>query len=90
MECSKEKTLFYKNIIRLTLFSLMVLLVYMERKNTNDKKEEIINAFNSNQEIICDKKIVSKDRSYIFYKDDTKYITNGENMFLLRLCRVKD
>ena len=88
--CLKEKRVFYKYLWNLLFFIAMILLIYISNKNSKDSIEKIVVAFNNNQEIICDKKIVSKQKAYNFYEKENNYITNGENMFLISRCSIRE
>lgn len=88
--CLKEKRVFYKYLWNLLFFIAVIFFIYMENKNSRDSIEKTVEAFNNNQEIICDKKIVSKQKGYNFYEKDNNYIANGENMFLISRCSIKE
>lgn len=88
--CLEEKRVFYRNIRNLIFFISMILLIYFIQQDSNNKVLKIVEHFNSNQEIICDKKIVSIQKGYNFYEKDNSYITNGENMFLINRCSIKE
>ena len=88
--CLEEKRVFYRNIRFLIFFIGMILTIYFIQQYSKNKVLKIVEHFNSNKEIICDKKIVSIQKGYTFYEKDNSYITNGENMFLINRCSIKE
>lgn len=89
-ECIKERNSFYKHLVKFSLFILLIGIIFSLHQRTNTKMNEVITAFEKNQEIICKNTIVSKKRNYDFYEEDPKFITNGENMYKLNNCWIKE
>ena len=88
-ENKDEKKLF------VSIFSIIILaigaflIVYNWQQSTIKDKEDLIEAFNSNKELICFSKIVSISNGYKFDEKRVNYVTDGVNIFLISRCSLK-
>jgi hypothetical protein len=90
IECEKEKKKFYKYIKSLIFLIAIYIVLYIAYSLEQNKINEIAIAFDNNQELICDSKIVSKEKGYKYYEKDSNFVTNTDNMFDLSKCRIKE
>ncbi len=90
IECIKEKKKFYKYVNSLIFLVAVFIVLYIAYSLDQNRVNEIVVAFENNQELICDSRIVSKRKGYRYYEKDSNFITNGENIFDLSKCRIKE
>jgi len=90
IECIKEKKKFYKYVNSLIFLVAVFIVLYIAYSLEQNNMKKIALAFENNQEIICDSKIVSKVKGYKYYEKNSNFITNGENIFDLSKCRIKE
>ena len=65
-ECKKDKELFFTILRRIILAICVLLLLYVIYEIEKNNKNEIINAFKNNKELICDSLLVSIANGYEF------------------------
>ena len=88
-ECKKDKELFFTILRRIILAICVLLLLYVIYEIEKNNKNEIINAFKNNKELICDSLLVSIANGYVFEKDNEFIVSNGVNIFNLKRCNLK-
>ena len=88
-ECKKDKELFFSILRRIILAICVLLLLYVIYEIEKNNKNEIINAFKNNKELICDSLLVSIGNGYEFEKDNEFIVSNGVNIFNLKRCNLK-
>lgn len=88
--CIKEKKMFNTNLKNMLIFFSIILLIYAAYLYTNKNTQKVLDAFLNHQELICHTKIVSLNKGYAIDKNDKYTITDGENIFLLRQCIIKE
>ena len=59
----KEKNLFFSMIRAIVLAVIIFSFIFTIQRNGITEKENLINAFNSNEQIVCSSKIVSLNTS---------------------------
>ena len=64
-------------------------MIYNWQQSTIKDKEDLIEAFNSNKELICFSKIVSISNGYKFDEKRVNYVTDGVNIFFISRCNLK-
>lgn len=89
-ECIEEKKQFYKYIKNLAYLIIVIVLVYVFLQREKSRVGNIVAAFDNKQELICGEKIVSSVKGYKYYKKDSNLITNGDNMYDLAKCIIKE
>jgi hypothetical protein len=90
IECEKEKKKFYKYVKSFIFLIAVFIVLYIAYSLEKNNMKKIAVAFENNQELICDTKIVSKGKGYKYYEKDSNFITNADNMFDLSKCRIKE
>ncbi len=88
-ECKKDKELFFIILRRIILAICVLLLLFVIYEIEKNNKNEIINAFKNNKELICDSLLVSIANGYVFEKDNEFIVSNGVNIFNLKRCNLK-
>ena len=88
-ECKKDKELFFIILRRIILAICVLLLLFVIYEIEKNNKNEIINAFKNNKELICDSLLVSVANGYVFEKDNEFIVSNGVNIFNLKRCNLK-
>lgn len=88
-ECKKDKELFFIILRRIILAICVLLLLYVIYEIEKNNKNEVINAFKNNKELICDSLLVSIANEYVFEKDNEFIVSNGVNIFNLKRCNLK-
>ena len=88
-ECKKDKELFFTILRRIILAICVLLLLFVIYEIEKNNKNEIINAFKNNKELICDSLLVSIANGYEFEKDNEFIVSNGVNIFNLKRCNLK-
>ena len=88
-ECKKDKELFFIILRRIILAICVLLLLFVIYEIEKNNKNEIINAFKNNKELICDSLLVSIANGYVFEKDNEFIVSNGVNIFNLKRCVLK-
>ena len=88
-ECKKDKELFFIILRRIILAICVLLLLYVIYEIEKNNKNEIINAFKNNKELICDSLLVSIANGYVFEKDNEFIVSSGVNIFNLKRCNLK-
>ena len=79
----------------ISIFSIIILaigaffIVYNWQQSTIKDKEDLIEAFKTNKELICFSKVVSISNGYKFDEKRTDFITDGVNIFLISRCSLK-
>ena len=58
-------------------------IVYNWQQSTIKDKEDLIEAFKTNKELICFSKVVSISNGYKFDEKRVNYVTDGVNIFLI-------
>ena len=84
-----ERKLFVSIFLIIILAIGAFLIVYNWQQSTIKDKEDLIEAFNSNKELICFSKIVSISNGYKFDEKRVNYVTDGVNIFLISRCGLK-
>ena len=84
-----ERKLFVSIFLIIILAIGAFLIVYNWQQSTIKDKEDLIEAFNSNKELICFSKIVSISKWYKFDEKRVNYVTDGVNIFLISRCSLK-
>lgn len=84
-----ERKLFVSIFLIIILAIGAFLIVYNWQQSTIKDKEDLIEAFNSNKELICFSKIVSISNGYKFDEKRVNYVTDGVNIFLISRCSLK-
>ena len=84
-----ERKLFVNIFLIIILAIGAFLIVYNWQQSTIKDKEDLIEAFNSNKELICFSKIVSISNGYKFDEKRVNYVTDGVNIFLISRCSLK-
>ena len=84
-----ERKLFVNIFLKIILAIGAFLIVYNWQQSTIKDKEDLIEAFNSNKELICFSKIVSISNGYKFDEKRVNYVTDGVNIFLISRCSLK-
>lgn len=90
IEYKKEKKKFYKYVKSFIFLVAIFIVLYIAYSLEQNNMKKIALAFENNQEIICDSKIISKEKGYKYYEKDSNFITNGENIFDFSKCRIKE
>lgn len=85
----KEKNLFFSMIRAIVLAVIIFLFIFTIQRNGITEKENLINAFNSNEQIVCSSKIVSLNNGFKFDEKRENYVTNGVDIFLISKCTLK-
>lgn len=85
----KEKNLFFSMIRAIVLAVIIFSFIFTIQRNGIIEKENLINAFNSNEQIVCSSKIVSLNNGFKFDEKRENYVTNGVNIFLISKCTLK-
>ena len=86
---NSERKLFVSIFLIIILAIGAFLIVYNWQQSTIKDKEDLIEAFNSNKELICFSKIVSISNGYKFDEKRVNYVTDGVNIFLISRCSLK-
>ena len=86
---NSERKLFVSIFLIIILAIGAFLIVYNWQQSTIKDKEDLIEAFNSNKELICFSKIASISKGYKFDEKRTDFITDGVNIFLISRCSLK-
>ena len=84
-----ERKLFASIFLKILLAIGAFFIVYNWQQSTIKDKEDLIEAFNSNKELICFSKIVSISNGYKFDEKRVNYVTDGVNIFLISRCSLK-
>ena len=84
-----ERKLFVSIFLIIILAIGAFFIVYNWQQSTIKDKEDLIEAFNSNKELICFSKIVSISNGYKFDEKRVNYVTDGVNIFLISRCSIK-
>ena len=84
-----ERKLFVNIFLIIILAIGAFFIVYNWQQSTIKDKEDLIEAFNSNKELICFSKIVSISNGYKFDEKRVNYVTDGVNIFLISRCGLK-
>ena len=84
-----ERKLFVNIFLKIILAICAFLIVYNWQQSTIKDKEDLIEAFNSNKELICFSKIVSISNGYKFDEKRVNYVTDGSNIFFISRCNLK-
>ena len=85
----KEKKLFFSMIRAIVLAVIIFSFIFTIQRNGIIEKENLINAFNSNEQIVCSSKIVSLNNGFKFDEKRENYVTNGVDIFLISKCTLK-
>ena len=85
----KEKNLFFSMIRAIVLAVIIFSFIFTIQRNGITEKENLINAFNSNEQIVCSSKIVSLNNGFKFDEKRENYLTNGIDIFLISKCTLK-
>lgn len=85
----KEKNLFFSMIRAIVLAVIIFSFIFTIQRNGITEKENLINAFNSNEQIVCSSKIVSLNNGFKFDEKRENYVTNGVDIFLISKCTLK-
>lgn len=85
----KEKNLFFSMIRAIVLAVIIFSFIFTIQRNGIIEKENLINAFNSNEQIVCSSKIVSLNNGFKFDEKRENYVTNGVDIFLISKCTLK-
>lgn len=72
-ELKKEKEIFFSNFAVISLGLIFFLITYFAQMNEINEKEELIEAFKANKELVCSSKIVSLNNGFSF--DEKEKIT---------------
>ena len=79
----------------ISIFSIIILaigtffIVYNWQQSTIKDKEDLIEAFKTNKELICFSKVVSISNRYKFDEKRVNYVTDSVNIFLISRCSLK-
>jgi hypothetical protein len=84
-----ERKLFVSIFLIIILAIGAFLIVYNWQQSTIKDKEDLIEAFNSNKELICFSKVVSISNGYKFDEKRVNFVTDGVNIFLISRCSLK-
>ena len=84
-----ERKLFVNIFLIIILAIGAFFIVYNWQQSTIKDKEDLIEAFNSNKELICFSKIVSISNGYKFDEKRVNYVTDGSNIFFISRCSLK-
>ena len=85
----KEKKLFFSMIRAIVLAVIIFSFIFTIQRNGIIEKENLINAFNSSEQIVCSSKIVSLNNGFKFDEKRENYVTNGVDIFLISKCTLK-
>lgn len=85
----KEKNLFFSMIRAIVLAVIIFSFIFTIQRNGIIEKENLVNAFNSNEQIVCSSKIVSLNNGFKFDEKRENYVTNGVDIFLISKCTLK-
>jgi hypothetical protein len=88
-KCKKDKEIFFFILKRIILASCVILLFFILAKKDEENKNEVINAFKNDNELICNSSIVSIKNGYQFKEDKKFFVSNGVNIFNLKRCNLK-
>lgn len=88
-ELKKEKKIFFSNVAVISLGLIFFLITYFAQMNEINEKEELIEAFKTNKELVCSSKIVSLNNGFSFDEKRENYITNGSEIFSISRCSLK-
>lgn len=89
VEEKKQEKLFASMVGAIVFAIVAVLLIFTAQKDGVNDKENLIKAFNSNEQIVCSSKIVSLSNGFKFDEKRENYITNGVDIFLISKCTLK-
>ena len=84
-----ERKLFVSIFLKIILAIGAFFMIYNWQQSTIKDDEDLIEAFNSNKELICFSKIVSISNGYKFDEKRVNYVTDGVNIFLISRCSLK-
>ena len=84
-----ERKLFVNIFLIIILAIGAFLIVYNWQQSTIKDKEDLIEAFKTNKELICFSKVVSISNGYKFDEKRVNYVTDGVNIFLISRCNLK-
>ncbi|WP_320035782.1 hypothetical protein [Halarcobacter sp.] len=90
IECEKEKKKFFKYVKGLIFLIAVYIVLYFTHSIDKNRVDKIAIAFENNQELICDNKVVSSTKGYKYYKKESNLITDGDNIFELSKCLIKE
>ena len=85
----KEKNLFFSMIGSIVLAVIIFVCIFTIQRNGVTEKDNLINAFNSNEQLVCSSKIVSLNNGFKFDEKRENYVTNGVDIFLISKCTLK-
>lgn len=92
--CEQQKQYTISFFFKTTLFIIAAVILLGIVEQLQKEREETIDAFNNNQEIICSNiglsTIVSKQKGYHFDTNYGNLITNGDTVVNLRSCKKRD
>lgn len=84
-----ERKLFVNIFLKIILAICAFLIVYNWQQSTIKDKEDLIEAFKTNKELICFSKVVSISNGYKFDEKRVNYVTDGSNIFFISRCNLK-
>ena len=84
-----ERKLFVSIFLIIILAIGAFLIFYNWQQSTIKDKEDLIEAFKTNKELICFSKVVSISNGYKFDEKRVNYVTDGVNIFLISRCSLK-
>ena len=84
-----ERKLFVNIFLKIILAIGAFFIVYNWQQSTIKDKEDLIEAFKTNKELICFSKVVSISNGYKFDEKRVNYVTDGVNIFLISRCNLK-
>ena len=84
-----ERKLFVSIFLIIILAISAFFIVYNWQQSTIKDKEDLIEAFKTNKELICFSKVVSISNGYKFDEKRVNYVTDGVNIFLISRCSIK-
>jgi hypothetical protein len=93
-DCEQQKKYTISFFLKATLYTIAAVILLGIVDQFQKEKEETIEAFNNNQEIICSNirlsTIVSKQKGYHFDTNYGNLITNGDTVVNLSTCKKRD
>ena len=93
-DCEQQKQYAISFFFKATLYTIAAVILLGIVDQLQKEREETIEAFNNNQEIICSniglETIVSKPKGYHFDTNYGNLITNGDTVVNLSTCKKRD
>jgi hypothetical protein len=93
-DCEQQKKYTISFFFKATLYTIAAVILLGIVDQLQKEREETIDAFNNNEEIICSNirlsKIISKPKGYHFDTNYPNLITNGDIVVNLSTCKKRD